>query len=293
MTTTEIAPMLLPVVSPLATPPSTTFGGTLHAQTGEETTIAVLQFHCAPADEYLADGAFEDIIETLSTTPGLRVKPAGVARAATHDPRAIGHGLGVDLVVAGSLRRTPAGLRVSARLIAVTDGFQIRAAAQVRITRLITDADPALVQLGSVEQARLAMWHRDDVAPDEGGSRLAHRMSGSSGVELRLYQAWRAGMPIDAAEWRAHASLVNSRLAFRMQAINLQRMVEIGVVMDRLDDAWFALRLANENTGLIDVVWVDHCPLFEPYRSNSDFVSIRDQIAQRARELLAAIHNTR
>src|SRR5207249_2251718 len=33
--------------------------------------------------------------------------------------------LGVDHVVVGSVRRTPSGLRVAARLIGVTDGFQI------------------------------------------------------------------------------------------------------------------------------------------------------------------------
>ncbi|HEY4179650.1 MAG TPA: serine/threonine-protein kinase [Kofleriaceae bacterium] len=101
-----------------------TMGGTFDARP-EETMVAVLPFSCAPADEYLADGAFEDVIDTLSTTPGLRVKPAGVARTAVTDPRAIGQSLAVDLVIAGSLRRTPTGLRVSARLIAVADGFQI------------------------------------------------------------------------------------------------------------------------------------------------------------------------
>jgi eukaryotic-like serine/threonine-protein kinase len=90
------------------------------------TALAVLPFACAPADEYLADGVFEDLIDTLSSTATLRVRPAGVTRGRTEpDPRELGRQLEVDHVVVGSLRRIPTGLRVSARLIGVADGFQI------------------------------------------------------------------------------------------------------------------------------------------------------------------------
>ncbi|MBA3460151.1 MAG: protein kinase [Deltaproteobacteria bacterium] len=92
----------------------------------DETSIAVLPFTCAPADDYLADGLVEDLIDTLSSTPSLKVRPAGVIRSrGDQDARAIGSELEVDHVVSGSLRRTPAGLRISARLLSVADGFQI------------------------------------------------------------------------------------------------------------------------------------------------------------------------
>ena len=92
----------------------------------QESTLAVLPLACAPGDEYLADGLHEDLIDILSTTPSLRVRPAGVVRAHGElDPRTLGKQLAVDHVVAGSLRRTPSAIRVSARLISVADGFQI------------------------------------------------------------------------------------------------------------------------------------------------------------------------
>jgi serine/threonine-protein kinase len=92
----------------------------------EPTSIAVLPFPCAPGDEYLADGLLEDITDSLSTTPGLRVRPAGVVRTqASQDPREVGQKLDVDHVVAGTLRRTPTGLRLNARLIGVAEGFQV------------------------------------------------------------------------------------------------------------------------------------------------------------------------
>ena len=90
------------------------------------TAIAVLPVACAPGDEDLADGLLDDLVDTLSSTGTLRVRPAGVVRSRGEvDPGELGRALAVDHVVVSSLRRTPAGLRVAARLIAVADGFQI------------------------------------------------------------------------------------------------------------------------------------------------------------------------
>src|SRR5205807_528807 len=92
----------------------------------EPTSIAVLPFQCAPGDEYLADGLLEDLTDALSSAPALRVRPAGAARTMTSlDPRELGRQLQVDHVVSGSLRRTPNGLRLHARLIGVAEGFQV------------------------------------------------------------------------------------------------------------------------------------------------------------------------
>jgi serine/threonine-protein kinase len=89
----------------------------------EPTSVAVLPLTCAPADEYLAAGLVEDLTDTLSTTPGLRVRPTGLVQGI--DPREAGMRLQVDQVVVGSLRRIPTGLRITTRLISVADGFQV------------------------------------------------------------------------------------------------------------------------------------------------------------------------
>ncbi len=92
----------------------------------EPTAIAVLPITCAPADEYLADGLLEDLTDTLSTTPGIRVRPAGIVRqTSAPEPRELGQRLQVDHVVTSSLRRTANGLRIATRLLSVADGFQI------------------------------------------------------------------------------------------------------------------------------------------------------------------------
>lgn len=113
-------PTLAPPRSPIVT----------HSGAGatvmEGTSLAVLPLGCGPADDYLADGLREDLIDVLSMTPHLRVRPAGLGRAqAEADAREIGRQLEVEHVIAGSVRRTPAGLRVATRLIGVADGFQI------------------------------------------------------------------------------------------------------------------------------------------------------------------------
>ncbi|MBI4953667.1 MAG: protein kinase, partial [Myxococcales bacterium] len=93
-------------------------------------TVAVLPFRNTggPEDAYLADELTDDLIDNLSMTPGLRVSARGAVaryRNADGDPREIGRDLGVRVVVEGSVRRTRGGLRVTARLVSVADGFQL------------------------------------------------------------------------------------------------------------------------------------------------------------------------
>ncbi|CAN5751687.1 hypothetical protein BH11MYX2_BH11MYX2_16720 [soil metagenome] len=473
-----------------------TIGGT-HDARPEETLVALLPFACAPADEYLADGAFEDVIDTLSTTPGLRVKPAGVARTAVTDPRAIGQSLGVDLVIAGSLRRTPTGLRVSARLVAVADGFQIwahkvdtsegellvttsqlsggiiealsakakeaatrggmdpravdlylrakseqrrfwgehqqhakelleqalaispnvpqllgahayasvqtwirkmdpalaaqasasvdralttgtpdaylaaagfrlnkgdhigaghaygvalarapmssmvnehigrvlceidtiatgrhhldvalaldgsrwpviagelvrldlmeghQAAVDARIERLSTDADSALNQLGAVYMARLSMWRRDYSKIEQALTQLATRLGTGGTDQVAFYMAYKAGNPVDSATWQASVDgLLTTGAPARMTTMNLQRMVEMAMAMNRWDDAWYTLELTDKS-GLIDRIWIDHCPLFTPHQNEPRVAAVRESVANRAREMLQALRSAR
>jgi serine/threonine-protein kinase len=92
-------------------------------------TVAVLPFRNAgaPEDEYLADGLTDDLIDALSMTPGLRVRPRGVVmqHKDASDPRQLGRDLDVQVVVEGTLRVAGAAIRVSARAFSVEDGFQI------------------------------------------------------------------------------------------------------------------------------------------------------------------------
>ncbi len=117
-TNTGVVPVMS-VATPAPTPPPST-----------DKTVALLPFrnNGPPADDYLAEGLTDDLIDTLSMTSGLKVRPRGVVmrfKGVDQDPREIGRELGVQVVVEGSVRRAPAGLRITARVLSVADGFQL------------------------------------------------------------------------------------------------------------------------------------------------------------------------
>jgi serine/threonine-protein kinase len=93
-------------------------------------TVAVLPFKNLgpPEDDYVAEGVTEDLIDTLSMTSGLRVRPRSAVvgfKAGEKDPRELGRELSVQVVVEGSVRRTPTSVRLNVRLVSVEDGFQL------------------------------------------------------------------------------------------------------------------------------------------------------------------------
>ncbi|MBA2539302.1 MAG: protein kinase, partial [Deltaproteobacteria bacterium] len=76
----------------------------------------------------LADGLSEEIVDALTMTRELRIRPITAVRAVhlpDRDARETGKLLDVDVVVEGSMRRRGELVRISARAIGVTDGFQL------------------------------------------------------------------------------------------------------------------------------------------------------------------------
>jgi eukaryotic-like serine/threonine-protein kinase len=95
-----------------------------------EKAVAVLPFRNlgSPDDEYVAEGISDDLIDALSMTTGLRVRPRGIVarfKGVDADPREVGRELGVDVIVEGSVRKSATQIRLTARLTSVEDGFQL------------------------------------------------------------------------------------------------------------------------------------------------------------------------
>ncbi len=93
-------------------------------------TLAVMPFrYQGEGDgEYLADGLTEEIIDDLSMSRGLKVRPRGAVmgfKGTTQSPREVGRALSVQLVVDGVVRRIGERVRVRVALISVDDGFQV------------------------------------------------------------------------------------------------------------------------------------------------------------------------
>jgi serine/threonine-protein kinase len=102
-----------------------------HSNTADgQKTVAVLPLRNdgSPEDDYLVDGLTDDLIDALSMTPGLRVRPRGVVmqhKSSNADPRTLGRELAVQVVVEGSMRTSGDAIRVRASVLSVEDGFQI------------------------------------------------------------------------------------------------------------------------------------------------------------------------
>ncbi len=75
-----------------------------------------------------------------------------------------------------------------------------------------------------------------------------------------------------------------------MQVISLQLMAEIAILLGRHELAIRALGKAAD-MGLIDVVWLDGCPLFAPFTGDLRWRAIRDEVALRASRVLAAFRS--
>ncbi|MCA9631687.1 MAG: protein kinase [Myxococcales bacterium] len=99
---------------------------------GETRSVAVVPFDTRGNGDldYLAEGLAEEIIDLLSMTRGLRVRPLGSVVAlrrgdAEADSRALGAALGVEVVVEGSISQLGTQYVLRARVVGVADGFQL------------------------------------------------------------------------------------------------------------------------------------------------------------------------
>ena len=94
-------------------------------------SVAVLPFinmSPEPDDEYFSDGLTEEVINALTSVPGLQV----VARLSVfrfkgqqHDVREIGGQLDAGTILEGSVRKAGTQLRITAQLVSVKDGYHL------------------------------------------------------------------------------------------------------------------------------------------------------------------------
>lgn len=101
------------------------------ADSGQSHSVAVLPFANLTGDasnDYVGDGMTEELIDALSRLKGLQVTSRGVAfqyKGKSMDPRELGRLLNVHDVLEGSVRQAGARIRVTARLVDTSGGFQI------------------------------------------------------------------------------------------------------------------------------------------------------------------------
>lgn len=110
--------------------------------------VAVLPMAVSGDEAWHGEALTEEVIDVLSTTRGLRVRPlSAVLKVTADDAQEVGKLLGVDAVVSGTLRKLGARWRLAVRAVSVADGFQLWA------QRFEFDAAEVLNQADAIAQA--------------------------------------------------------------------------------------------------------------------------------------------
>jgi len=161
-------------------------------------SVAVLPFRAlssGPEDGYFADGVTEEVINALGTLGDVRV--TGRTSAFTFKGRdvpvpEIARALGVAHIVEGSVRRSGKRLRVAARLVRASDGFQMWQASYDRAA-----GDPFHVQSDIAANVARAL----EVVMDD---RTRRAMEARRISNVEAFVAFQKGYELYA---RAHATL--------------------------------------------------------------------------------------
>jgi serine/threonine-protein kinase len=163
-------------------------------------------------------------------------------------------------------------------------------AADTRCHRLLGDPDPSVAQLGAVLEARLASWRHDRATMVTAAAKIAQRAE-QAGHMLAFFQHATSTGDLDLELWNQ----LDQRVArpdrpLRMQVIGLQLMAETALVLGSHDLAIRALARAAD-FGLLDITWLDGCPLFSPLTADLRWRVIRNDVALRAARVLAAFRS--
>jgi serine/threonine protein kinase len=173
--------------------------GASRGDAAREKSIAVLPFEnqSGADDEYFADGVTEEILNALAHLEGLRV--AGrtscfAFKGRREDLRAIGEKLDVATILEGTIRRSGPRLRITARLVGASDGYQLWSE---RYDREMTDVFEVQDEIAGAIAARLRVSLQADT------DRRAHRGTKS----LEAYELLLKGRALQLKRgrflWRA------------------------------------------------------------------------------------------
>jgi TolB-like protein/tRNA A-37 threonylcarbamoyl transferase component Bud32/lipoprotein NlpI len=195
------------------------------AEAAPARSIAVLPFAtigARPEDAYLGDGISEEIINALLAVSGLYVASRTSTfafRGSCPDLRRIGDALGVRTVLEGSVQVVPPRLRVTTRLVRVTDGCAVwteRFDREMRdVLRIQDEIAERVVQslrvvLSRDERRAIRLGRTDDpqayAAYLRGRQFFAHFRRKSLEHARKLF---RQAVTLDAGYARAHAGVAD------------------------------------------------------------------------------------
>jgi serine/threonine-protein kinase len=190
-------------------------------------TVAVLPFRNGGTaeDDYLAEGMTEDLIDTLSMSGRLRVRPRSAVKRykdASRDPRKIGEELDVQVVADVAVHRSGDRVRTSVELISVADGFQLWAKQYDREAGVMLAVADEVAN--AIAEALAIEWNAperrppiDPRVPDlylRAKHELAKRSPAATEEALRILEQALGISPDDATILSAYATALARSFAF-------------------------------------------------------------------------------
>ncbi len=146
---------------------------------------------------------------------------------------------------------------------------------------------PGSINLYWLFRWRMLMWRRDAE-----GARLALPVVQQASLEFRAsalgmlsYIAGASGPEAALADVKARSHGVK---AVRRRVLMHQLTAEVFAFRGDREQTLAALELADV-TLLLDLLWLDACPLFAPYRGEPRFAAVRSSVAERASAISAEL----
>ena len=184
-------------------------------------SIAVLPFtnlSADPEDEYFSDGMTEEILNALSRLGELRVAARTSAfsfKGRTTDVAEVGAKLHVAHVLEGSVRRAGDRLRITARLIAVADGYQVWTE---RYDRAMADVFSVQDEIATAiaDKLEVTLGGKPPVRPTRSLAAYDLYLKGRSCVEqrgpglLRAVEYFRQALELDDGYALAHTGMADA-----------------------------------------------------------------------------------
>ena len=147
------------------------------------------------------------------------------------------------------------------------------------------DPDEPIARIGKIFGGRLLGWRGDRAAMYETAVINSPRMDDKAPLAALIDGAIATGT-VDDALWERVAVQFGGPRPRRFQLLLVQLVAELAALHGVQDLACRALELAIR-LGLIDILWVDRCPLFAGM-TDPRWARLRDHVALQAAQVLAA-----
>jgi serine/threonine-protein kinase len=156
------------------------------------------------------------------------------------------------------------------------------------LAAIIADPDRSISELGGLTQSRLAGWRGDRQLLASVAKTFAPRLGPFAGHMVEVVSRAAVTGDIESEMWPAFLHLFSGAgRPQRGQLMGLQLLSEMALVLGKTGPALDALEAADR-MGLIDIVVLDRCPLFDRLTDEPRFQALRGRVAERAARVLAA-----